>query len=93
MAHSQMALELLKVRLDRLASDSSRDDYWRARLDAADAELAKNGIHLRADDQADMMLLVDVTAWKHANRDSNAGMPEWLRLARRERWLAERHDP
>ena len=35
------------------------------------------------------MLVVDVAVWQYSNRDSAAGMPPWLRLRRRERWLRE----
>ena len=37
----------------------------------------------------DLMLVVDMAVYQYQNRDSNAGMPEWLRLRRRERWLKE----
>ena len=37
----------------------------------------------------DMMLLVDYTVWQYQNRDKPGDMPDWLRLDRRERWLAD----
>ena len=83
-------LGIVKARLNRLASDISMDGYLKQRIEAADAELARNGINLTADDIDDEVLLADYTAWKYSNRDQNTGMPEWLRLARRERWLKER---
>ena len=83
-------LGLVKSRLNRLLSDASIDEYLRERIAAADKELAGNGIKLVEDDMDDQVLLADVVAWKHNNRDKPGGMPEWLRLQRRERWLRER---
>ena len=36
-----------------------------------------------------MMFLVDYTVWQYQNRDKPGDMPDWLRLDRRERWLAD----
>lgn len=83
-------LGIVKARLNRLASDTSLDDYLKKRIAAADAELARNGIKLVAGNVDDEVLLADYVVWRHQNRDKNTGMPEWLRLARRERWLKER---
>ena len=58
------------------------------RIEAAAEELKRTGITL-TDSADDLMLLVDFTVWKYQNRDKAAGMPEWLRLARRERWLQQ----
>lgn len=82
-------LGIVKARLNRLASDTSLDDYLKARIKAADAELAGNGINLVESDTRDSVLLADIVAYQYGNRDSQSGMPEWLRLARRERWLRE----
>lgn len=88
MAHDvQAALPLVKVRLNRLSSDTSLDAYLTARIDAADAELARIGVKLKADSVDDTMLLTDYVCWQYQNRDSGAAMPDWLRLRRRERWL------
>lgn len=83
-------LGIVKARLNRLASDTSLDDYLKKRIEAADKELAGNGINLVADDTGDSVLLADIVAWQYSNRDKTTGMPEWLRLARRERWLRGR---
>lgn len=85
-------LGIVKARLNRLASDTSLDDYLKARIKAADAELAGNGINLVESDTRDSVLLADIVAYQYGNRDSQSGMPEWLRLARRERWLRERNN-
>lgn len=83
-------LGIVKARLNRLASDTSLDDYLKQRIAAADKDLAGNGINLVADDVRDSVLLADMVVWQHNNRDKAEAMPEWLRLARRERWLRER---
>ena len=81
-------LSLVKARLNRPPGDTALDEYLTKRIEAAIAKLEKTGIHLteRADD---MMLLVDYTVWQYQNRDKPGGMPDWLRLERRERWLAD----
>ncbi len=83
-------LSIVKARLNRLASDTSLDIYLKKRIEAADIELAGNGIKLVAGNADDEVLLADYVVWRYQNRDKNTGMPEWLRLARRERWLKER---
>lgn len=85
-----VVLEIVKARLNRLAFDTSLDDYLKKRIKAADEELARIGIKLVAGNVDDEILLADYVVWRHQNRDKNTGMPEWLRLARRERWLKER---
>lgn len=80
------ALELLKVRIDR--AGNLRDEYLTARIEADVEGLANNGIHL-TDSTADIMLLVDYSAWRYNNRDKADDMPKWLRLLRRERWLVD----
>lgn len=84
----QVALSMLKVRLNR--ADKNLDDYLLARLDAETGRFADNGIVL-TDTTDDIMLLVDMAAWAYSNREQPGHMPEWLRLARRERWLRGRH--
>ena len=86
------ALSLVKSRLNRLASDTSLDEYLTARVTAAEKELEAIGIHFSADAPDDLMLLVDYAVWQYQNRDKPGGMPDWLRLKRRERWLRERGD-
>ncbi len=83
------ALELVKARLNRLPGDTSLDDYLLARIDAAAQSLESTGIRL-TDSAKDLMLLVDSTVWEYQSRDKSGGMPDWLRLRRRERWLNER---
>ena len=83
------ALALVKTRLNRLPGDTSLDDYLLARIDAAGQALAATGIIL-TDSVADLMLVVDYTVWEYGNRDKPGGMPDWLRLRRRERWLQQR---
>ena len=82
------ALSLVKARLNRLASDTTLDTYFQARIDAVIADLTATGIRLD-NSQQDLMLVVDMAVWDYQNRDHNSGMPEWLRLKRRERWIQQ----
>lgn len=88
MLNTELALDLVKVRLNRLRTDTSLDQYLRARIDAVVEELGKTGIHL-TESWDDLMLVVDMTVFQYQNRDQPGSMPEWLRLRRRERWLKE----
>lgn len=83
-----LALSLVKARLNRLQSDTTLDAYFEARINAAIQELEGTGIHLK-DTAEDLLMVVDYTVWAYQNRDSAAGMPDWLRLRRRERWVRE----
>lgn len=82
------ALALVKTRLNRLQTDTVLDPYFTARISAAVQELEGTGIRL-TDSAEDLLLVVDYTVWAYQNRDSAAGMPDWLRLRRRERWIRE----
>ena len=86
--NKQNALALVKHRLNRLPGDTSLDTYLGYRIDAAIEELERTGIQLD-DGNEDLLLVVDTTVWQYQNRDSGAGMPEWLRLRRRERWIQQ----
>lgn len=84
---AQTALAMMKARLNRLPEDTSQDEYLTARIESAAGELKRDGIELTPG-MEDTMLLVDKAVWDYQNRDKSAGMPDWLRLRRRERWLA-----
>ena len=86
--NTETVLGLVKARLNRLASDTSLDEYLTQRILAAIDELTGIGINL-GDTVEDMMLVVDTTVYEYQNRDKPGGMPDWLRLRRRERWLRE----
>ena len=91
MAYSaDIVLGIVKARLNRLASDTSLDLYLAQRIQAADLELKRTGILLDAGSVRDQVLLADLVAWQYQNRDKPGAMPDWLRLARRERWLHQR---
>ena len=92
MYNEPTVLGIVKARLNRLVFDTSMDDYLKQRIESADSELTGNGINLVADDVRDSVFLADMVVWQHNNRDNPNGIPEWLRLARRERWLRERTD-
>lgn len=85
----ETAVEMFKQRKDMLPGISQRDDYIEERISAVIGELEGKGIHL-VDTSADTMFVVDVAVWQYNNRDQSGAMPEWLRLARRERWLNDR---
>lgn len=84
-----IALDLMKARLNRLAGDTSLDGLFVTILQASAEELEKTGIQLN-DTAQDVMLVVNTAVWHYQSRDSQTGMPDWLRLQRRERWLNER---
>ena len=82
------AIQMVKARLNRLQSDTTLDDYLMVRIEAAIKELEGTGIVL-SDSMEDLMLVTDYTVWQYQNRDNAAGMPEWLRHRRRERWIRQ----
>lgn len=82
------ALALMKTRLNRLEGDTSLDQYFSARIEAAAQALEKTGIVLE-NTVNDLLLVVDMAVWDYQNRDKPGGMPDWLRLRRRERWISQ----
>ena len=80
-------LRICKQRLNRLDTDTSPDEYLTQRIMAAAAEQERIGIPL-GDTVEDKMYLSDIVVWEYQSRDKPGGMPDWLRLKRRERWLA-----
>lgn len=84
---SSRALDLVKQRLNRL--DSNLDDYLGKVIESSAMELGRSGILLQ-DDTDDLMLLVDYAVWRYQNRDQPGGMPAWLSLRRRERFLSSK---
>ena len=56
-------LGLVKSRLNRMQSDTRLDEYLKARIKAADGELARTGIRLLEDSPDDAMFLCDIVAW------------------------------
>lgn len=84
---NEKILTMCKARLDRTHT-TLIDTQLLDRIEAGRAELRGKGITLR-DTPDDEMLLVDVVCWRYSARDKQTGMPEWLRLAIRERWLWE----
>jgi len=79
-------LEIVKLRLNR--TDTVLDDYFTERIKAAITELDGNGIHIQTTSR-DIIFVADLVCWQYSNRDKPNAMPEWQRLARRERLLAE----
>lgn len=87
---TETILGIVKARLNRLASDTSIDEYLTHRIEAAKKELERTGIKLVEDDIDDQVFLVDFVVWKYQNRDMPGAMPDWLRRARRERFLSRK---
>lgn len=89
---TETVLGLVKARLNRLTDDTTLDSYLLSRIEAARQELARTGINLNEGMVRDQLLLADTVAWQYSNRDKPGSMPDWLRLARRERWLQDKED-
>ena len=82
------ALSLVKARLNRLAGDTTLDEYLTTRIQAAEAKLnSMMPSALQSESTEDLMLLVDYTVWQYQSRDKTGGDPEWLRMRLRERYL------
>lgn len=86
-----LILSLVKMRLNRLASDTTMDEYLKAVIGAAADMLTQSGIHLNGSD-GDNFLLVNQSVQLYQNRDQQTGDPDWLRYQRRQRWLQEGRD-
>lgn len=82
-----LILDLVKARLGR-EHTTALDGYLAARISAALEELEQTGIHIQ-DNARDVMFVADMVCWQYSNRDKTAAMPDWLKLARRERYLQE----
>ena len=85
--NNAIVLSLVKSRLNRLSTDTTLDAYLSSRIEAAHSELGRTGINIGPERLDDTMLLADYVVWQYQNRDTPGGMPDWLRLRRRERWL------
>lgn len=79
-------LQMLKGRRGRLNSATAQDEYLRMRILAAADQMESIGMPLH-DNPEDKIFLADYVDWEYSNRDKPGGMPDWLRLRRRERWL------
>ena len=82
-------LTTVKARLIR--TDDRLDGYLTGRISSVVQELAGAGI-IYDGSARDCMLVVDMVCWQYSNRDKNEAVPEWLRLARRERWLQQHRE-
>lgn len=82
-----VALMMVKTRLNRLQRDTSLDEYLLARIDAAEQEINGMVPEPLTDSTADLMLLVDYAVYAYQNRDKAERMPEWLRYRLRCRFL------
>lgn len=82
-----LALLMVKTRLNRMASDTSLDEYLTARIRGAVEELNRMFRADLDDSMADLLLLVDFAVWSYQNRDQSGAQPQWLRVRLRERFL------
>ena len=82
-----MALLLVKTRLNRSAADISLDEYLIARIQGAQEEL--NGMlpWPLSNSTSDLLLLTDYAVWQYQCRDQSGAQPDWLRKRLRERFL------
>lgn len=87
------ALAMMKIRLNRMPEDTTLDDYFSARLQAAQQELNRMFQVDLDESMADLMLLVDFTVWSYQNRDQSGAQPLWLRQRLRERFLRMNENP
>lgn len=86
---TETILSMLRARLDEPPHEI--DEFLRSIIDGVIRNLKKSGIHIR-ENASDIMFVVDMSAWKYSCRDKAEGMPEWLKTARRERFLQEDRD-
>lgn len=85
-----LAVQLVKQRLTRPPGETCLNDYLTARVEGAAEELEDLGIRLVMGKVSDILMVVDLAVWEYQNRDKKEGMPDWLRLRRRERYLRKR---
>lgn len=86
------ALLIMKSRLNRPASDTSLDEYFSMRIQAAQEQLDRMMPEKLDDSTADLLLLVDFAVWQYQSRDKATGEPPWLRQRLRERHLYKAGD-
>lgn len=91
MYNKELALQLLKARMDRAGLDVPPDlqSYWEKRLEDAMKKLSNKGVVFDNEESSiqDNALIADYAAWMLKNRDESGAMPKWLRLEIRERFL------
>ena len=87
-----LALLMVKTRLNRMASDTTLDEYLATRIQGAVEELNRMMRADLDDSTADLLLLVDFTVWQYQNRDQSGAQPDWLRQRLRERFLLKGGD-
>lgn len=91
MYNKELALQLLKARMDRAGLDVPPDllSYWESRLEYANKKLIDKGVVYDDEEKSinDNSLIADYAAWMLKNRDESGAMPKWLSLEIRERFL------
>lgn len=72
-------LDLVKARLS--LSTDKRDTYLTVIISSVITELVdEKGLTLDAENNNQLMFVVDYASWRYMNRDSNAGMPRHLQF-------------
>lgn len=88
-------LKMVCVRLNRVytptgsGAEYDLTQYLRDRVSAAIQELERAGIYPDGG-PADNLFVADYVCWEYANREKQEPMPDWLRLKRWERHMAEK---
>lgn len=89
MYDAALILALVKMRLNRLKSDTTLDEYLSAIIGGAADHLRGMGIHLDGSDR-DNLLLVNQAVQMYQSRDQAGDEPIWLRAQIRQRWINEK---
>lgn len=79
------------VKADIGMMSASRDEFFDKLIEGIVSELTEEkGIILDENNANHQMFIADYASWKFQNRDSNAGMPNYLRLRMRNLFLHSR---
>ncbi len=83
-------LTILKIQLDYLPSNTSRDELFAHLIKVAKEEIAGEGISLNIDSIKDLHLVVMYAAYLYSKRKTGEGMPRMLRFALNNRMINEK---
>lgn len=83
-------VEILKLQLDYLPSNTSRDELFLHLVKVAKEEIASEGIKLDLNSMKDMHLVVMYGTYLYSKRKTGEGMPRMLRFALNNRMINEK---
>lgn len=86
----QDIVEILKLQLDYLPSNTSRDDLFFHLVKVAKEEIASEGITLNINSMKDIHLVVMYAQYLYSKRKTGDGMPRMLRFALNNRVINEK---